>query len=893
MRLSSQLISDALARWVGAVQRRPRAVVSVTGLLTLLLLGYALTHLRINSDNVQMVAEHLPSRQNHEAFAKLFPNLENALLIVVDGETPELARDAAVELTDRLAATQDMFTEVYLPGGGDFFERNSLLYRDVDELYEFADQIARVQPLLAELERDGSIAKLASLVQSGLDAVGDQPQDISHWVAVLERVGHATVEVYSEYPLAVSWEELLLRGSPLESVRRRVIVAHPVLDFDNVFAARKPMELIRSIAAESGYTAERGVSVRITGNPALNYEEMIGIAWDVGVAGLFCFAMVVGILILALRSMKLVVSAVAALLVGLVWTAAFAAASIGSLNLVSVTFAVLFIGLGVDFGIHLCMRFADAIRSGAQNTEAQTLAVREVGGSLALCTLTTATGFFVFVPTDYRGVAELGLISGAGMFIILFQTLTLIPALLSSWLRVDAPEQVAGRVRFHASAFDALAEHGSAVRRTAAVLGIGALCLLPGIRFDQNVVNMRDPGTESVQAFNDLLDQSGFASPWFVNAVAADLDAADELSAQLAQFESVAQSVTLTDYVPLDQDEKREILTDIAYFLPEPDDARSDAPRASTEEQIAALRALHGFLARAGAARGESPLAKSMRVLRGELGEFLQHIDDAGDPEPALRGLETVLLSGFPSQMERLRVALDPVPVDVGTLPETLVSRMLTADGRARVQIYPRDSLADEAAFVRFVGDVRTLAPDAAGVAINLVEFAEATQSSFRQALVSAILAIAFGLWLLWRSTSDVLLVLAPLLLSSVLTCGVIVALDLPFNFANVIVIPLLLGIGVDSGIHLVHRAKHLGTSDTLLGTTTARAVFFSAITTAVSFGTLALSSHRGMASLGIVLTVGMFFTIVCNLVVLPALIDWRGQRARADATQTPAPLNG
>lgn len=875
----------------------------VTGLVTLSLLGYALTNLRINSDNVRMVADHLPSRQNHEAFAKLFPNLENALLVVVDGETPELARDAADALTTQIAAHSDAFTEVYLPGGGDFFERNSLLYRDVDELYDFADQIAHVQPLLAELERDSSIGNLASLVQSGLDAVGEQPEDISHWVAVLERVGHATVEVYNEYPLAISWEELLLRGSPLESVRRRVIVAHPVLNFDSVFAASEPMALIRSIALEAGLTPDRGVTVRITGNPALNYEEMIGIAWDVGGAGVFCFLLVICILVMALRSLKLVLAAVAALLVGLIWTAAFATASIGSLNLVSVTFAVLFIGLGVDFGIHLCMRFADAVREGSPNREAQTLAVREVGGSLALCTVTTATGFFVFVPTDYRGVAELGLISGTGMFIILFHTLTLIPALLSSWLPLDSPDQVSGRVRFDANALDALNGRGSWVRRVAACLGIGAACLLPGIRFDQNVVNMRDPGTESVQTFNDLLDQSGAASPWFVNAVAADLDSAQTLSTAVAKNDSVDQAITLADYVPVDQPEKREILTDIAYFLPEPPSetgAGSAAPpttgaraQAPVAEQIAALRALHDFLARGGAARGDSPLAESMRVLRGELGQFLTGLESADRPEPALQSLESVLLSGLPVQMQRLRAALNPGPVDLDALPAPLRARMMTPDGRARVQIYPRDSLADEAAFVQFVDDVRALAPDAAGVAINLVEFADATQSSFRQALVSAILAIAIGLWLLWRRVSDVSLVLAPLLLSSTLTCGVIVLLDLPFNFANVIVIPLLLGIGVDSGIHLVHRANRLREGDTLMRTTTARAVFFSAITTAVSFGTLALSSHRGMASLGIVLTVGMFFTILCNLVVLPALIDWRGHRSQSPAAGASAPANG
>jgi hypothetical protein len=303
------------------------------------------------------------------------------------------------------------------------------------------------------------------------------------------------------------------------------------------------------------------------------------------------------------------------------------------------------------------------------------------------------------------------------------------------------------------------------------------------------------------------------------------------------------------------------------------------------EEQVAALRGLHAFLDRPGMVRGDSPLHESMRLLRIELANFLERIEREGNAASALASLESILMSGFPAQMTRLRTALDPDEITLADLPAPLVARMLTPDGRARIQIYPRESLVGEMAFSRFVRDVQEVAPQAAGVPINLVEFGRATESSFRQALLSAILAITALLWLLWRRLSDVLLALAPLLLSSTLTCATLVLLDMPFNFANVIVIPLLLGVGVDSGIHLVHRANNLAeTDDSLLTTTTARAVLFSALTTAASFGTLALSSHRGMASLGIVLTIGMLFSIICNLVVLPELIEWRSQRGRQHA---------
>jgi predicted RND superfamily exporter protein len=162
-------------------------------------------------------------------------------------------------------------------------------------------------------------------------------------------------------------------------------------------------------------------------------------------------------------------------------------------------------------------------------------------------------------------------------------------------------------------------------------------------------------------------------------------------------------------------------------------------------------------------------------------------------------------------------------------------------------------------------------------VAVNLVQLAETVRNSFRQALISAILVIWVILWALWRKPAPVLLATAPLLLSSLLTCAMMAIFDLPFQFANVIVIPLLLGIGVDSGIHLVHRAENLkDDADGLMGTTTARAVFFSALTTTISFGTLALSGHRGLASLGVLLSGGMVLTVFTNLVILPAMLRLR-----------------
>jgi hopanoid biosynthesis associated RND transporter like protein HpnN len=872
------LVGTVLSRWVELVLTHARRVVAAVLLLALVLLAYAVTGLGINSDNVSLLDEDLPSRRALDEFAELFPILNNALLVVIDAETPELARDAAVQMTTHLRAQSDQFRNVFIPGGGDFFERNGLLYRSVDDLYDFTDHMAEVQPMIAELERDSSIANLSAIVRTGLERVASYPISGEQWSAVLDRLSDGTAGVFDEFPLAISWEEFLLSGSSLDVSKRRILMLEPILDFEALLPAGPHLARIRETARELGFTPERGVVVRLTGNPALYHEEMIGIAWDIAAGGVFCFFFVGFVLYVALRSLRLAIAALATLLVGLVWTAAFATAAVGHLNLVSLTFAVLFIGLGVDFAIHLGMSYAARRRDGLDHASAMLSAVDYVGSSLVLCTLTTCIGFYVFIPTEYLGVAELGLISGTGMLIILFLTFTFFPALLGSWLELPPGKVPRASLRFRSDSPLAFRRHGAAVRRVALVAGIAALLLLPRITFEPNVVQMRNPSTESVQAFNDIAATNDRGSPWYANALAADLDSGVELAARLAELELVSQTITLADFVPDEQEEKREILADLALIIDAPMPKEPPRSDLSLGEQLSALRGLRDFLATSGVGHGNNALLMSVSRLEGVLDEFLARVDAGEDVPTALRNLEQVLLGQLPVHLERLRNALDPDPVGIEDLPRPVVRRMIASDGRARVIAYPSENLqTDSRALTSFVDVVRGVAPDATGLSVNLVEFGRATVRSFQQALISAILAIALLLWLLWRRANEMLLVLTPLLLGAALTCASMALFGIAFNFANVIVIPLLLGIGVDSSIHLVHRADVGPEGDGgLLGTTAARAIFYSACTTVASFGALAFSSHRGIASLGAVLVAGLLFMLLCTLVVLPALIEWR-----------------
>jgi hypothetical protein len=865
-----------LAACVRASSRRARTVVALTAALALAAGSYAALHLGVNADPQALLDEELPFQRLDREFGRHFPLLDEALFVVVDAASGAEARAAAAELADRLRARADRFREVYVPGTGPFFERNALLYRSAAELETFADELARVQPIVAELEGSPDLPTLARVLALGLDSAGDDPAAGAQLARALDGMSRAALAVYAERPLFVSWESALLSGSSFDPSRRAVLVAEPVLDFARLLPAGPAIEAIRGEAAALDLTPERGVRVRVTGYPALNHEEMLGLVVDIGVSGAVAFALVVVLLYAALRAWRLALAAAATLVAGLLVTAGFAAAAVGSLNLVSIAFAVMFIGLGVDYAVHLGLHYVDERRTGSAHAPAIEAAARDVGGALALCTGTTAIGFLAFVPTDYRGVAELGLISAAGMLVILALTVTFFPALLASWCHVASlPAPVRDRTG-RGLATRVLARRAGLVSGAALALAVAGAALAPRVRFDSNVVEMRDPDTESVRAFHDLLEDAQ-TSPWYVDVLEPDLAAAERAAEKLASLAAVERAVTLRDYVPAEQAEKRALLAEVAFLLEAPAPPATH-PAPSRGEKLEALRRLSATLDVPWVRASPSPLARSAAVLRGELVPLVERLERSPDGAAALARFEGMLLGRLPERLAQLRRMLDPEEVALETLPPELRARMLAADGSARVQVFPREDLRDDRALARFVAAVRAVEPAATGLPVSVVEFGRATGRSLREASALAVGAVALLLLALWRRPLDVALVLAPLFVAGLATLGAMVLLDMPFNFANVIVLPLLLGMGVDSGVHLVERARrHDLSREGLADTTTARAILYSALTTLVSFSNLALSGHRGIASLGLLLTIGMSATLACTLLVLPALLALAG----------------
>ena len=862
-------LQNAYRSWVGLVGRAAWLVVAASLVSACLTVVYLARNVAINTDTTDMLSAELPFRKNNREVDRLFPQLSDNLLVVLDGDVPELVDRAARSLRQRIAAQPEVLGTVFDPEGDAFLIRNGLLFLDVAELEDLTARLAEAQPFLASLWGDTSLATLFDLLKKGIDQQIDgkaPPVALAKVLAMLADIGERRLKGEDS---VLSWHRLL-SGEDGDKARRFLVLKPPV-NFDSLQPAGKAIDALEQIRHDLGLDGTGAVRMRISGSAALQQDELKSVERGMGLAGVLSFALVFGLLIFGLRAPALVLSVLATLVLGLIWTAGLAIWMLGALNLISVAFAVLFIGLSVDFGIHFALRYRENRAAGLDNAAALEQTAALGGGGLTLCAVAAAIAFYSFLPTDYVGLAELGLIAGSGMFIALAANLTVLPAFLTLMpIRAGAFNGPA----WTGNARAALQGKPRRVLIGAGLLAILGLAVAPQARFDFDPLNLKDRHMESVAVIHELSADEG-ASTYAATVLAKDAPSAAALTAEFDKLAEVAGVVSVNSFVPADQDEKAEIVQDLALFmLPsltgENGGAGADAPgrrQQAAADLVLALQALEE--ARDGQSGGED-LAQAASRLSAVLGRM---------NEKALAEYEDGLLETFPDAVRRLKASLSPQPFVVDDVPEDLRRRYLAESGEARLEVLLSKDRRNPKAVAEFVTAVRSVAPNASGAPVTIFEAGRAVLSAFVEAGAIAVTAILALLVVLLRRLDDVLFVFIPLALSAILTVVCTVFLGISFNFANIIVLPLLFGLGVASGIHLVlrDRQERAGDAAGAFETSTPRAVLFSALTTIGSFGAIALSGHPGTASMGVLLTIAISLTLVCTLVLLPALLALRG----------------
>jgi hypothetical protein len=812
--------------------------------------------LGVTTDTGTMFAASLPWKQRATALAHLFPQNDKLIVAVIDGRIPEEAEATATALATALRQDHTHFTSVIQPDALPYLTKNAFLLISESDLQEVLDRTTDAQPFLGQLVADPSLRGLFSALGLVVQGV-EHGQSLAGVGTALGKFQTALANAAAGHPAALSWQELLGGKLADQAGRYRFVIAKPVLDYGALEPGGAASTVVRHAAHAIPYVQHGEVRVRLTGQVVLDDEEFATVA-EGAVAGLIgSFLLVMLWLYLAVRSWRLMVPIMATLILGLLVTTAFAALVIGTLNLISVAFAVLFVGIAVDFAIQFTVRFRERRHSHPDMVEALRETGRRSGAQILVAALATAAGFLAFSPTRFIGVAQLGVIAGFGMLVAFAATLTFLPALLS----LCKPHLEAKEVGFFRRLDPVVKRFRVPVVVVFGVAAISGTVLAPKIPFDGDPLHTKDQHSEAVRTLHDLM-QNPITNPYTIQAVLPTLDAAVAAGTKYTALKQTQLVLTLDSFLPKNQDEKLAAVHDVAALL-----ASTLTPPAQVAPVTAAsLRASAEKLA--AALDGAAHLLKPNDPLLGI----------TADVHALARGTDANLLAAneavtrfLPKQLDRLREALDVHPVTLTDIPAELRDQWLLPDGQARVQALPKPVVRDGHAMRSWVKGALKAVPESSGSAVYILKAADTITNAFEVAAYSALGAIALILALALRRIRDVLLVMTPLAVSSLLTALLLRLSGMSLNFANIIALPLLLGVGVSFNIYFVMNWRSGVTR--FLGTATARAVVFSALTTSTAFGSLALSRHPGTASMGVLLLISLGCTVATTLIFVPALL--------------------
>ena len=832
-----------------------RLVIAVCLALTVASVIYTARTLTMDTDTSRMISPSLPWKQAQFRINAEFPQNVGLLVVMIDGQSPDLAEDAAAALYAKMKERTDLFDTVRRADGGPFYDQYGLMLLDTKDLDQISRSVIRAQPFIASLAADPSLRGLFDVLSLAMEGVARKATDFASLERPLSAISASLSAALTGNEMPLSWRKLMIDRPIDKRELRKLILAQPKRDFRTLQSGAKASAAIRQDVTALGLSPDRGVTVRLTGTVALNDDEFgtvtHGMGWALGIS----IALVLGLLFAALRSFKLIAACFITLIIGLVWTFGFAALAIGSLNLVSIAFAVMFIGLSIDFGIQFGVRYGQE-RFISDDAGALPRTGRFMARPLTLAAVAIAAGFLSFTPTDYRGVSDLGLIAGAGMAITLLLNLTLLPALLQVFPPASRPLDMGFAWAKPIDDF--------LLRRRWLVIGVWALvaaigvAAATGLRFDFNPLHLKDPKVESVSSIVDLM-QDPLRTPYNIEILTPNLEAGQALAEKLGKLREVHAVLTAATFVPKDQEAKLAILQDLNDLMGLSLDPL-DVAAPPTPDQVRA--SLRNCAAKLRAAVGSSDVAQQLARL----------LEQAADSDDAfLQRLDNVLLSTLKPRLEALKAALSAKPLTVDTLPPEIRNDWIAADGEARILVIPSGDSNDNDVLQRFVTAVQSVAPDANGPAVQIYEAGQAVSKAFRIATLWAMGSMAVLLALVLRRFWDAVLVLLPLAMAALVTIAICRAFGLQLNFANIITLPLLLGIGVAFNIYFVVNWRK-GISEPLQ-TSTARAVLFSALTTGSSFASLALSSHRGTAGMGVLLVTGLVVTLIGTFSFLPALL--------------------
>jgi hopanoid biosynthesis associated RND transporter like protein HpnN len=836
-------------------------VTLLVGLILAVAAGYYTSrHFIINTDINTLISDKMDWRQRDVQFDKAFDR-DATILAVVEAPTPELTGAAAAALEAKLKDDKKNFVSMQPLGSGEFFEKNGLLFLPTEEVGKITGQFESAAPLIEIMAGDPSIRGLTGALETGLAGVKRGEVKLDNTARPFNLIAQTVEDVLNKGNANFSWHELVSDKPLSDSDKRAFIEFKPVIDYSALEPGKDATDAIRKAAVDLDFAGKYQARVRLTGPVPIANEEYATVQEGAIFNGIGTVIVVLIILWLALHSAKIIFAVFVNLFVGLSITTAVGLLLVGSLNLLSVAFAVLFIGLGVDFGIQFSVRYRSERFKNDNLVEALGEAARRVAVPLSLAAMATAAGFLCFLPTDYKGISELGEIAGAGMLIAFFSSITVLPAILKLINPPGESEPVG--YAFLAPVDRFLENHRIAIVACTLALVVAGLPLLYFMKFDFNPMNLRNPRAESIATFLDLRKDPNTGAN-AINVLTHSEADARKIEARLEKLPEVLEVRSLDSFVPQDQPAKLKLIAQGAKVLnPALNPDSIDAPP-TDQENVEALKSSVDNLRRtAGDGKGSGAIASK------RLADALDKL--ANSSEATRNKAQAVFVDPLRIVLDQLRNAMQAQPITLQNLPPEIVNGWKAKDGLMRVEALPKGDPNDNDNLRKFASAVLAAEPTAIGGPVSILKSGDTVVQAFIHAGIYSLLVIGILLWITLKRFTDVLMTLVPLLVAGAVTMEISVLIGLPLNFANIVALPLLLGIGVAFKIYYIVAWRSGRTN--LLQSSLTRAIFFSALTTATAFGSLWLSSHPGTSSMGKLLALSLVTTLAAVLLFQPALM--------------------
>lgn len=894
-------LASALAWWVAVVCRRPRLFLGGSLLLVALSIAFAWAHLKYQTQRDDLLSPHKDFYKRWQQYVREFGE-DDDMVVVVQGDRQARMKKALDELAGRIAADPNHFNRLFYRVDLRHLRNRALLFLPFEQIRQIQDNLQDMNLLLDPPVLRGfdplfswksvTLQMLVLEAQRRLTGVrSEDPTSDARVLRQLDAVCRAAADALDRPGSYHSpWQDILPRF-PEDQARLdepqyffskqgnlAFLLARPVREHSftgtqhSVNALRKLIDDLKASYPD--------LQIGLTGLPVLEDDEMAASERDSQRAAWLALAGVAILYLVFYRRWRYPVFTVATLLVGTAWAMGWTTLTVGHLNILSAAFAVMLIGMG-DYGVLWVTRYGQERKDGADLATAMGNTARSVGPSILVAGVTTALAFFATMLADFKAIVELGWIAGCGVLLCALACFIVLPAMLALW---DGRRSKSGRPRqLRILAFEEIKNDRrewlpGLMRRPRLVLAGSAVALVAfsilalRTRYDHNLLHMQARGLDSVRWEKKLIRNTAGAS-WHALSHTTTPEEALALKARFEKLPVVSQVVEVASLVPRDQDRKLEQLRDIQLRLkhlpPKGQRISHLVPRPAElcralERLLDSLEHVHVDAQRALLAS----LKTRARTLRDKLAAA-----DQNKAGCVLQDFEERMTTDLAADLHRLREVSHAEPITVADLPASLRDRYIGKNGQWLVCVFAKNSLWDYKPLERFIAQVQTVDPEATGKPFTTLEGLRAMKESFLWAALYAAVAMFLILLLDFRSLKCTLVALGPVVMGLCLTFGAMCLFNIPLNPANMIALPLILGVGMDNGVHVLHDFRSRPSGVYSLTHATGRGILVAGLTTILGFGTLMISSHRGIASLGLALSLGVSCCMLCSLVTLPALL--------------------